>query len=198
MNRNMRDHMMPYGTHDERNPYGSRGGYVTSGRDRDMDGRMRGGRRYDREMDDYGYYGRDPEYDERSYRGSMRRDRSMMFEGEYRGDFRMHDYGSGYLSHKELRHWQDKLCKEMNQQECDTFRYDNVIHCAKEMNISFDKYSEEEFYTTVLMMFTDYKESCGENIHMYVAMAKEFLEDRDAGIKYGEKLAVYHDAIACV
>lgn len=195
MNRRMRDNMMDRNMRDERNPYGSRGGYVVSSRRDNSYDRRYDNRDYDY-MDDYNY---DREYRDgrRGGRSDRRYDGSMSFEGEYRGDFRSGDYGSGYLSNKELRHWQEKLCKSMDQQECEMLMFDDVIHCAKEMNISFDKYTEEEFYTTVLMMYTDYKNTCGNNIHMFVSMAKDFLEDRDAGVRYGEKLAVYYDAIAC-
>ena len=30
-----------------------------------------------------------------------------------------------------------------------------------------------------------------------MSLAKEWLEDKDAGVKYGEKLAVYYDSIVC-
>lgn len=190
MNRRMRDNIMDRNMRDERNPYGSRGGYVVSSR-RDNNYNDR-----DYMYDDYNY---DREYRDgrRGGRVDRRYDGSMSFEGEYRGDFRSNDYGSGYLSNKELRHWQEKLCKTMDQQECEMLMFDEVIRCAKEMNISFDNYTEEEFYTTVLMMYTDYKNTCGNNIHMFVSMTKDFLEDRDAGVRYGEKLAAYYDAIAC-
>lgn len=197
MNRDMRDYMDRHhhedmresrNYRDERNPYGSRGGYVTSDRayhdDYERDERSRGSRHGDygmrfngtidtRYYDDYGY-------DERRHDG--RRD--------------YNDFGGGYLSKKELREWQNKLCEEMDQQECEMFQYAPIIHQAEQMNISFDKYSKEEFYTTVLMMYTDYYKSCGNNVPMYIALAKDFLEDHDARVKYGEKLACYYDCIA--
>lgn len=168
---------------DGRNPYGSRGGYVVSGRHASDHGypyeMMDDDRRYDRRM---------PERE--SYYGDMT---VRIMDGR-----RSSDYGVGYLSNKDLRRWQEKLCKEMTPQECEMIHYDAVIHCAKEMNITFTNYTEEEFYTTVLMLYTDYRNTCGADIHTYIAMAKDFLEDRDAGVRYGEKLAAYHDAIARV
>lgn len=212
---------------DERNPYGSAGGYVSSRRpmdraynDREMDDEARynrgmsRGRRYDREMDDEARYGgrstrRDRGWYEGEFRGmtdhgyddyAMRNDREMM-DGNYRmdsGDYRYRDYAKGYLSNHELRQWQDMLCKHLDQNECEMLQYDHIIKQAEEMNIHFDRYSKEEFYTTVLMMYTDYKKSCGGDIAMCISLAKEFLEDEDARVRFGEKLAAYRDAIANV
>lgn len=36
------------------------------------------------------------------------------------------------------------------------------------------------------------------NTDMYLKMAKDFLEDKDAGVKFGEKLAAYYDNIVNV
>lgn len=156
--------------YDGRNPYGSKGGYVRDYRD-----------------------GRD--YEERDY--------SMRFQGtidrrgmDSRRDY--NDFGGGYLSNKELRKWQTCLCKHMDPQEIEMFSYDPIIKQAEQMNIRFDRYSKEEFFTTVLMMYTDYYKSCGNNVPMYIALAKDFLEDDDAKVQGGEKLACYYDCIADV
>jgi hypothetical protein len=213
MNRNMRDNRMRDGydrIDDERNPYGSRGGYVTSRRgdrmyddeyDRDMR-RGRNDRTYDRMDDEYGRDGRhirfrgsmdSAEYDERYYDGRMdRRGGRRDYDDFYGG------HGKGMLSNHELREWQNMLCEDMDPQECEMFKFESVIQQAKQMAVDFNKFTEEEFYTTVLMMFTDYCETVGPNIPMYLALAKNFLEDKDARVKYGEKLAAYHDAIADV
>ena len=186
---------------DERNPYGSAGGYVTSRRGRDsMDERD-----YRNDMRHGGYSrGRG---DERTFRMDYEDDRrSRGYEDErYMRDSRSgmdyrnyNDYGHGYLSNKELQKWQNKLCKELDQQECEMFKYEHIIHQAEEMNIMFDRYTKEEFYTTVLMMYSDYKKTCANNIPMYISLAKEFLEDKDAKVCYGEKLAAYYDNIADV
>lgn len=215
MNRNMRDYRdrrrndrMDREYEDGRNPYGSRGGYVSSsrGRDRDYDDegydreydrgygdeRMRSGRdgrMYFRGSFDRGYE------DEAMRRGHRTRDREDYgYYDDYAYDG--HGHGKGRLSKKELMQWQNKLCEHMDEQDCKMFEFDSVIHQAKEMQVKFDKFNEEEFYTTVLMMFTDYCESIGPNIPMYLALAKNFLEDDDARVKYGDKLAAYHDAIA--
>lgn len=175
--------------------YGDRG----YGRERDM----ARGRRYDRTMDSRDYCYDERMYDERDYgrRDSSRFNGRMMPHydmgmRDYARDY--NDYASGKLSNEELRRWQNKLCESMDKEEVEMFAFDSVIHQAEQMTINFDKYTKEEFYTTVLMLFTDYYKTIGPNIPMYLALAKDFLEDKDAKVKYGEKLAAYCDCIADV
>lgn len=203
MNRDMRNYMDGRGGNnrgmrnydDERNPYGSRGGYVSSDRRyNDYDD-------YGDYYDDYGRgdYARGGRGGNRGSRGGRGNDYNMHFNGTIDSryyDRGYDDFGGGMLSKKELREWQNKLCEEMDQQECEMFQYAPIIHQAEQMNISFEKYSKEEFYTAVLMMYTDYYKTCGNNVPMYISLAKDFLEDGDARVKYGEKLACYHDCIA--
>lgn len=154
----------------------------------------RGG--YNRDRGDERIFRMDYEDDRRS---RDYEDERYMRDSGRRMDYRdYNDYGHGYLSNKELQKWQNKLCKEMDQQECEMFKYEHIIHQAKEMNIMFDRYTKEEFYTTVLMMYSDYKKTCANNIPMYISLAKEFLEDKDSKVCYGEKLAAYYDNIADV
>lgn len=172
---------------------------------------------------------RDYDYDYNdmdSRRGDSRRGRSRdsrdygdrYYEGEFRGwqdrgydrgydmasssrryDSRMKDYGGGMLSNKELHTWQDALCKEFDQAECDMFQFDDICKMGEEMGIKFDHmFSKEEFYTTVLMLYSDYRKTCGRDLTVYISMARDFLEDRDAKVKGGEKLAAYYDAVADV
>lgn len=43
---------------------------------------------------------------------------------------------------------------------------------------------------------TDYKNTLGKgNVDIYIRLAKDFLCDEDASVKYGEKLAVYYEDI---
>lgn len=210
MNRDMRDYMdreyRGRDSRDGRNPYGSRGGYVSSSRPDSRD-YARGGRDYayddEARMRYHGTYdSRSNDYDDerRNYdRDYRHEDYARNSRGRFTRDSRYYeDFGGGMLSKKELHKWQNKLCEHMDQQECEMFQYELIIQQAKQMNIQFDRYSEEEFYTTVLMMFTDYYKTCGANVPMYISLAKDFLEDKDSRVKYGEKLACYHDAFADV
>lgn len=187
---------------DGRNPYGSRGGYVVSDRVRSPYPESP----YENERYPYVDNTSYPRTHEDRARFHIRGD---MVERDYRyhdmrypnlepGRHYANDFGGGLLSNKELREWQNALCKHMDQQECEAMSYEKIISQAEQMGIKFDKYTKEELFTTVLMMFTDYYKTCGPNIPMYISLAKDFLEDDDARVKYGEKLACYHDTIADV
>lgn len=164
---------------DGRNPYGSRGGYVTSHRPRgdraEMDGRyeyegiFRGGdsRMYDNDMD-----GR------RGYRGRR-------------------DYAEGNkLEPQELAEWHKKLMSEVPDSSKEMLSEEKIMKKAKENGIKMEKYSEDEFLVTVLMMYTDYWETAGRgNLDMYVKLAEDFLCDEDSHLKGGEKLAAYYENV---
>ena len=125
---------------DERNPYGSRGGYVSSRRMRDR------GMDYNYSM---------PEYDSRyDYRGSeypREHSRPMQYELYGVGGMRPrmdydygYDYGYDYAKEsekeyeKDLHEWVEKLKKY------DRFGWnkEQVIQQAKSMGVNFDKYDE--------------------------------------------------------
>lgn len=162
---------------DGRNPYGSRGGYITSRR-------PRGDRAYE-------------------YEGTFRGGDHAMYD-----DYRMYppmmygrrDYASSNrLSTKELEAWHRKLMSQVGDSSKDMLSEDKILKKAKEHGIKMDKFNEDEFIVTVLLMYTDYWETAGRgNIDMYVKLAEDFLCDEDAKIKGGEKLAAYFDAIANV
>lgn len=223
MNPRMRGYMMrrDRDMRDTRNPYGSKGGYVTQSRprrDRAMhDGGSyyegefrgmtdhamhedyaRGGRDYGYEDDyarnhrDYGYYGDD--YAMNGY--ETRRHNDYGYDYHY---MPYPDYASGNLGREELHHWKKKLYGEMEKSECEMMSEEKILKRAKEMGIKFEEFSEDEYVIAVLAMYTDYCKTLGKaNLEMYLKLAKDFLEDKDAGVKYGEKLAAYYDNIVNV
>lgn len=163
------------------------------------------GRDYARRRDyanDYGYrhhqvpfemYG---QVDMRNYGGDYAPRR--MSGGRYM------DYGYGYdygedeevLDERELMDWSKKLLKEVDQNYKDYFTVDNIEKKAKDLGIDFKEFTFSEFYTTVLMMFTDYFKTLGAgNMDTYLRLAKDWLCDEDAEVQYGEKLAKYYDEI---
>lgn len=197
---------------DGRNPYGSRGGYVISRdpRRRDRMGRMED---YSRGRD-YEYEG--PEYPNREREERMYRDghyypfeitgkmgyEEEMFDPYYQDmmyDCRGHgrDYaGAEMLSNRELMDWSQKLMQDVEEKDKAFFKYENVEKKAKDMGIQFDKFSFDEFYTAVLMSYTDHCKTLGTaNMDIYLKLAKDFMEDSDTAVKYGEKLATYYDTI---
>lgn len=256
MSNMMRDYLMNRRMRDGRNPYGSRGGYVTSrsprgdrrmGRDYASDperfNNQRGedyarGRQYEPieimgrfngyygGAEDYAYNGREQDYNygedynhgmDYNYRNDYARDdrRDYAYENDYaRGRSRdygympyppyMMDYGysrdyarSGeYLSDKDLKMWADKLMRDVEEKDKQFLSKENIRRKAEEMGIKFDKYSFEEFYVTVLMKYTDHCKTLGTaNMDIYLKLAKDFFEDPDTAVRYGEKLAAYYDYI---
>lgn len=199
---------------DGRNPYGSRGGYITSRDPRRRD-RMSGMSDYARGRD-YGYEG--PEYPNREREERMYRDghyypfeitgkmgyeeemfdpyyQDMMYD--YRG--RGRDYaGAEMLSNRELMDWSQKLMQDVEEKDKAFFKYENVEKKAKDMGIQFDKFTFDEFYIATLMVFTDfYKELGTANMDVYLKLGKAWLADEDSELKYGMKLSAYYDYVVC-
>lgn len=134
-----------------------------------------------------GYYGMPEDY----ARG--RRDYNYDYGYDYAGD-----YGEK-LTKEELEHWNKKLMKELDEPSKNFFRKEMITQKAKQLGVSMDKFSEEELLTASLMMYTDFakaiKPYAGANMDIYLKMGELFLNDPDAAVKYGEKLAIYHDCI---
>lgn len=168
------------------------------GRDREMDydedmdyargGRGGGrGRGRDRAMDYAGDYAR----------GGRGRDRGMDYGYDYRGDYGM-DYGEGdyKLEKQDIEEWTKKLMKGIDDKEKEMFQKEKVLNKAKEMGVKFEDFTPEEFYVTVLMVYTDYCKTLGSaNIDLYLRLAKDWLMDDDVEMKYSEKLASYYDNV---
>lgn len=111
-------------------------------------------------------------------------------------DYRSHDFE--YLDKEELLDWEEDLLETLNETEKGMFKKEHIINKAKEKNIRFDDYTEDEFYVVVLMLFDDFKKTLGSaSPELYVALAKDFLEDEDAELQGGEKLYAYYEYIVC-
>ncbi len=143
------------------------GGIGSRGGDRgyDMAGDM-GYRNYDMRGRDYGDYG----------------------EGDYG------DYGET-LSKQELEHWCEKLKKKLNEQEKQMFHKNMIVQKAKQLGVEMKEFGEEELEVVTLMLYDDYKKSLGQNPDIYIKLAGDWLDDKDASVKGAEKLAVYFDEI---
>ena len=169
------------------------------------------------ESNDYDYY--DREYRNQIGGGDSaysRRDYEMDNRGrvpfELYGNVNMRDYadynrqydydsmmdygGDETLSDRELMDWSKKLLKEVPEQYKNYFSLENMEKKAKEMGIEFKDFSFSEFYTTVLMMVTDYSKTLGmSNIDIYMRLAKDWLCDEDSSLQYGKKLSAYYDSV---
>ena len=189
MNRYLRDRMIgrdrahrDYRGRDGRNAYGSRGGYIRDSRRGDY-------RNSDYRREDY------MDRDYRDYRDEPRErtpewtDRFKRTAFEY-GDFTDMDYAEMDEEYKsELEEW----CRELKKQVRNPLPKSEVINKAEQMGVHFDKYDEKEFYTTVMMLMSDYPH-IGQP-ETYIAMAKQWLEDNDAELTGSEKLSAYYYTI---
>ena len=209
--RGMRD-MRRY---DSRNPYGSQGGYVSSRRNRDMlmyeDMRdynynpnmydLADITRQNREIEHDPYTPYTPYSDMRSSRRNYDGHYPYPYYMEFaRGrDYRGRDYASEKkLNDEELMDWRESLLEELDPQYKMQFERNRVIQRAKEMGVQFKDFTEDEFVTTAVMIASDFGKTVGmNNTDQMFRMAYDWLDDKDAGVKGSEKLAIYYDEIVC-
>lgn len=201
------------------NPYDSTRGYIDSSR-MNPDGnhyiydndRMRKDYNSMEDSVDYPYTDRKVPFelygnvDMRGYNHPRRtgryiHDREM--DGHYLYHYPMYMNDSNYdysstekLDEEDLKEWYDKLCEEIPEQYKHLYKKENIEQVAKQMNIEFNKFKPMELIVTTLMMATDYPKSVGyADINRNVAMAKEWLEDKDSNLKGPEKLSAYYDNV---
>ena len=140
--------------------------------------------------EDYARGGRDCNYGEDYARGRGR-DYGYMPYPPYMMDYA--SQGGEYLSDRDLQMWADKLMRDVEDKDKQFLSRENIRKRADEMGIKFDKYSFEEFYVVVLMKYTDHCKTLGTaNMDIYLKLAKDFFEDPDTALRYGEKLAAYY------
>ena len=188
MNRYLQDRAMRRGNmRDGRNPY------VTSRRSRrdrnDYDYDMpRDGRDYDMAQNvSYPMYGiggyRPYEGDMADYDYARRSGRGRDYADYY--DYASDDMDDEWKEH--LKKWSEKLKKK------DRFNIpkDQVLQNAKQMGVKFEDYNDEEVLTTYYMVLSDYPKIANEP-HTYLALAKDWLEDKDTALKGSEKLCAYY------
>ncbi len=185
----------------------SREDYARGDRRRGMDRAMRGGfegkfgGQYDGRSRDYNDY----EYDER--RGG-RRDRT-------RDDYAMDDYRSGNygydsrdygeemrLTKRDMMDWKRDL-ENADGTMGEHFDLAAIRQTAQAFNLPMRDYDEKELCMTANMLYSDYCEVLKQfiprdkEVMAYVKLAQAFLEDPDAGLKGGEKLAGYYYTLVC-
>ena len=194
---------------DGRNPYGSRGGYVTSRsprRDRDMED-------YGMPKGDYRRGGMPPMRDYGNYdmRGDLRRmdyssydmnDMDYGYERDY-GYYPMHDYGKseyGKLSHEDIENWKKHL-ENQDGTKGEHFKKEQVHQAARQIGVNPEQYGNEHIFGLVMnMMYADY---CGvakkfglDRPDFYAEMAKAFLHDKDFSGQPEEKVYLYYKCIS--
>lgn len=144
-----------------------------------------------------GYYGGE-RYRQPSRMGSTN---GEMMNPDYRRDYNdyndYNDYGYDMTYDRDYAKEDEEYKKDLHEwiskmKGKDRFGWskEQVINSAKQMNVSFNNYSEEEFYAIYLAMVTDYK-SLGNEPRIYLTLAKEWLEDQDVALKGSEKVCAY-------
>ena len=138
-----------------------------------------------------GYYG-SPEQD---YGYDMRGRGGMRDYGGY--PMYEHDYGDygETLSEQELEQWCHKLKSQLTEQEKQMFSKEMISQRAKAMGKTMEGFGEKELEVATLMVYTDYKNTIGQNPDMAIKLAYDWLTDKDVAVKGAEKLAVYYDCI---
>ena len=126
-----------------------------------------------------GYYGMNQQDFARG-QGNMRRDYG--------------DYGET-LSEEDLDKWCKKLKEQLDEREKHMFSKEAITQHAKQIGRSMEGFGAKELEVATLMIYTDYKNSIGQNLDLAVRLAFDWLNDKDTAVKGAEKLAIYHDCI---
>lgn len=195
----MRRDYMDY--NDYRNSYDSRDRYADN-RDYHM---YPGGQGFNPNSDYRGYpdrrdYRRDyMDYNDynRSYHGYYGETPfEVMQSRNYPMDFR-YDYAQhNSLRREDTEKWIMKLMKHIDEKDKEMLSKEKIMRKAEELGVRFDEFKPEEFYITVLMMYTDFGKILGNaNIDIYVRLAKAWLNDEDASKQNSEKLSAYYNNI---
>ena len=139
-------------------------------------------------------YGHQPEYDPCYDMMMDQRRRRSQTTGRYMSD--RHMTGDDKLPEEDIEKWTKSLLSEMEDRDRQQVKMDFILKRANEMGISFEKFSPEEFYVAVLMLHTDFSKVLqNQPIDTYLKMAKAWLCDPDASLRYGKKLAAYYEEI---
>lgn len=207
---------------DGRNPYGSRGGYVTSHDPRRRDRNMGDYDDYNRhDYDDYARYddrrnhsmysqsdyarsGRDYERSEQpiNYYGVYSMNSKGRYEmdgrrGSMRGDYRPQEQ-FGKFSNEDIERWKHSM-KNEDGTHGEHFTKEQIVQMARQHNIEFGEFDETVMCLAVNMMYSDYckvAQKFGVNrIEFYIDMAKAFLKDKDFDGTPEEKLWLYYKCI---
>lgn len=117
--------------------------------------------------------------------------------GQYLQGGRRRDYGDygETLSEEDLEKWCKKLKEQLDDREKQMFSKEAIMQRAKQTGRSMEGFGAKELEVATLMIYTDYKQSIGQNIDLAVRLAFDWLTDKDAAVKGAEKLAVYYDCI---
>jgi hypothetical protein len=116
---------------------------------------------------------------------------------DYGYDYGYGDYGDygETLSERELEEWCHKLKSELDDREKQMFSKEMISQKARQMGKPMEGFGEKELEVTTIMVYTDYKNTIGQNPDLAIKLAYDWLTDKDVKVKGAEKLAVYYDEI---
>ena len=214
MDRRMRDR--DYRRGGGRSDYG-RGQYEGEFRGDYESDYARGGRGRGSRGSDYGYYDDEAMYDGRQgvkgtgpygiggrrYSGG-RGDRAGGDYADYdyaRGGGDRADYGEEMrLTKHDMMMWKEKM-ENPDGSYGEHFTSTQIKQAVQSLGVQMNGYNEKELCLAANMLYSDYSEVLKPFIPrekeavIYVNMARAFLDDPDAAVQGGEKLAAYYYAI---
>ena len=155
-----------------------------------MDGYDRGYDKAHNELTPYGEHGMTVSDGRQGVRGTGRYGiGGSMYRGRRdRGEEEMS------LSPEEMKEWKKKIGEH--------FTMAQIEQSMRTMDIQPKEFTPEELCMTANMLYSDYDKTLSRTIpkekeaNYYTSLARDFLDDKDASVKGGEKLAVYYYCIA--
>ena len=119
------------------------------------------------------------------------------------GDYGEYDYGHGgemHLTKHDMMMWKEKM-ENPDGSYGEHFTSTQIKQAMQSLGVQMNGYNEKELCLAANMLYSDYSEVLKPFIPrekeavIYVNMARAFLDDPDAAVQGGEKLAAYYYAI---
>lgn len=163
--------------------------------------RMNRDYRYNRDSRDYRYNRdyREDMYNDNYRDGHMPYDNYVLKSGYYDREQRYHpyeyerdrrEYDGNDEWEKDIKEW----CNELKRYDIFNLTKEEIIKKAKEMNVKFDNFDENEFITTYYMLISDFP-NVATSPQFYLSLAKMWLNDKDVKLKGSSKLCAYYYTI---
>ena len=118
-------------------------------------------------------------------------------------DYNEYDYGHGgemHLTKHDMMMWKEKM-ENPDGSYGEHFTSTQIKQAMQSLGVQMNGYNEKELCLAANMLYSDYSEVLKPFIPrekeavIYVNMARAFLDDPDAAVQGGEKLAAYYYAI---
>ena len=118
------------------------------------------------------------------------------------GDYGEYDYHGGEmrLTKRDMMMWKERM-ENPDGSYGEHFTAAQIRQAIQSLGVQMNRYNEKELCLAANMLYSDYSEVLKPFIPrekeavIYVNMARAFLDDPDASVQGGEKLAAYYYAI---